>query len=86
MIYYEEDLLRGRKIAGTGAILENGEVEEIAGIKYKLLGASKENADVIFVPVANYNEAVDVKNEYNLTLEIIPVETFYDAVSYLKKG
>ena len=45
-----EDLTDGRKIVGTGTIDSNGNVGEIGGVKYKIMGAVKNKADVFFVP------------------------------------
>lgn len=79
-----EDLLKGRNIAGTGTIDINGNVGEIAGIKYKIMGANKNNMDIVLVPSANYDEAVKTKNKYNYDLEIVKVDTFMDAIEYLR--
>ena len=57
----KEDLRNGLKIAGTGTIDELGNVGEIGGIKYKLLGASKNNADIFITPNDNYEEALKVR-------------------------
>lgn len=80
-----EDIVKGRNIAGTGTIDINGNVGAIDGIKYKLKGAVKNNMDVVLVPKANYEEALKVKQEKNYDIEIISVNTFYDAIEYLKK-
>lgn len=80
----EEDILKGRKIAGTGTIDINGQVGEIAGIKYKIMGAAKNKMDVVLVPTANYEEAIKVVKEKNYDMEIVKVENFADAINYLK--
>ena len=80
-----EDLLRGRKIAGTGTIDEEGNVGEIAGIKYKIIGAAKHKIDIVLVPSANYKEAVKVAKEKKYTMKIVEVKTLKDAINYLKK-
>ena len=80
----EEDLLKGRKVAGTGTIDIDGNVGEISGIKYKIMGAAKNNIDVVLVPSANYKEAVKIKKEKNYDLEVVEVNTFEDAINYLK--
>lgn len=79
------DLTKGKKIVGTGTIDSEGNVGEISGVKYKLLGAVREKADVFLVPKGdNYKEARDLKNERGFDIEIISVETFEDALNYLK--
>lgn len=79
-----EDLLKGRNIAGTGTIDMEGNVGEIAGIKYKIMGAANNNMDIVFVPRSNYEEAIKVKKEKNYDLKIIEVKTLKDAIEYLK--
>lgn len=81
-----EDLTKGRKIVGTGTIDENGNVGEIGGVKYKLMGAVKEKTDIFFVPVANYDEALKTKKKYNYSIELVKVETLEDAINYLKEN
>jgi len=82
----DEDIIKGRNIAGTGTISSDGTVGEIDGVKYKIMGAAKNNMDIVFVPSNNYEEAVNTKEKYNYNLEIIKVDTFDEAVSYLKNN
>lgn len=81
-----EDILKGRNIAGTGTIDIEGNVGEIGGIKYKVMGAVKNKMDIILVPSANYKEAMKVKKEKNYKIKIIEVKTFQDAIKYLKEN
>ncbi len=81
----ESDITKGRKIVGTGTIDIEGIVGEIGGIKYKLLGAEKANAEIFLCPLENYAEAKDVKEKNKLKLELIPVETLKEAVEVLQK-
>lgn len=81
-----KDLTDGKKIVGTGTIDAEGNVGEISGVKYKLLGAIREKADVFLVPKGdNYKEARDLKNERGLDIDIVSVETFDDALKYLEE-
>ena len=82
----DDDLTKGRKIVGTGTIDANGNVGEIGGVKYKVLGASREKADIFFCPKENYEEAINTKNKYNLKLKIVKVETLEEAINYLKNN
>ena len=82
----DDDLTKGRKIVGTGTIDANRNVGEIGGVKYKVLGASKEKADIFFCPKENYEEAINTKNKYNLKLKIVKVETLEEAINYLKNN
>lgn len=82
----KEDLAKGRKIVGTGTIDEAGNVGEIGGVKYKVMGAYKKDADVFFVPVKNYDEAIKFKEEKGYNLNIVKVSTFSDAIEYLRRN
>ena len=79
------DYTRGLKVAGTGTIDLNGNIGEIGGVNYKILGATYGKADIFFVPSGdNYKEAVKLKKENNYDIEIVEVKTFDDAIEYLK--
>ena len=80
-----EDILKGRNIAGTGTIDINGNVGEIDGVKYKIIGAVRDGMDVVLVPSDNYEEAIRIVNERDYDIEIVSVDTFEDAISYLLK-
>lgn len=80
------DLTKGKKITGTGTIDREGNVGEISGIKYKLMGAVKEKSDIFLVPQGeNYIEARNLKNKKGYDIDIIPIETFDEALKYLEK-
>ena len=79
----KDDLTKGRKIVGTGTISLDGTVGAIDGVKYKMLGAAKKKADIFLCPEENYEEALKVKNEFNLKLILKSVKTFDEAVDYL---
>lgn len=79
------DLTGGKTIVGTGTISEDGTIGEIAGVKYKLIGAVNKGASLFIVPKGeNYEEAKKVKEEYNYDIDLIAVETFDDVLKYLK--
>jgi PDZ domain-containing protein len=71
---------RGRRIAVTGALAPDGRVLPIGGIKQKTFGAREADADVFLVPKANAAEA----RKWADGLEIVPVGSFDQAVTYLK--
>lgn len=81
----EEDITKGLKIMGTGTIEKDGTVGEIGGVKYKLLGAYKEGADVFICPEENYEEALKVKNEEDMDIELISAKTFENTLNELSK-
>lgn len=78
-----EDITHGFKVAGTGTIDIEGNVGEIGGVKYKIMGAVRNKMDLVFVPAANYDEAIKVKKEHNYDIDIIKVNTFEEALNYL---
>ena len=81
----EEDITKGKKISGTGTIEMDGTVGEIAGIKYKILGAVKDKADVFIVPANNYEEAEKLVNERKLKIKLIKAENFEQVLEELSK-
>ena len=82
----DEDLTKGLVIAGTGTVDDEGNVGEIGGVKYKVLGAVDGDADVFLVPAGdNYKEAVAVKEEKKLDIEIIEVKSVEEAIEKLSK-
>ena len=79
------DLTNGLKIVGTGTISSDGTVGEIGGVKYKLNGAVKADADLFLVPKGdNYKEALKEKEEHDYDIEIKAMGTFDEAVEYLE--
>lgn len=79
------DITKGKKIAGTGTIDIDGTVGEISGVKYKLMGAVKNKAQIFLVPKGkNYKEAKKIKKEKNYNIELVPIETFEEALKKLK--
>jgi Lon-like protease len=75
-----EDLTKGRRIAGTGTIELDGSVGKIDGIMQKVIAAEREQADILFVPVDNYDEAL----KYAREIELVPVRSFTEVVNYLQ--
>lgn len=94
----EDDLTKGRKIAGTGTIDINGDIGAIGGIYQKVFTAYFSNADVFFVPVEkdkNGNIIIEDGNNYSDALRayevlgkpdsmaFVPVASFDEAVEWL---
>ena len=76
----EEDITRGLKIMGTGTISKDGTVGEIGGVKYKLIGAVKADADVFICPKENYEEAQRVANENKYDIIVLYASNFDEAL------
>ena len=77
----EEDLVRGRNIAGTGTINPKGKVGPIGGIEEKLIGAARKGATLFLAPALNCSEIRHVPKG----LQVIPVETLTEAISALRE-
>jgi PDZ domain-containing protein len=75
------DVDRGYKVAATGEILLDGTVAPVGGLKQKTIGVKKAGADLFLVPAGeNAAEA----RRYAGTLRIVPVESFQQALRFLK--
>lgn len=96
----EEDLRKGRMIAGTGTIEKDGSVGDIGGADKKVVSAAKDKAEIFFVPnnplpksylkehpdaKTNYQEAKEAAKRIKTDMKIIPVKNVQDAIDYLKK-
>ena len=50
------------------------------------MGAAKNHMDIAFVPSDNYEEAISTKEKYNYDIEIVKIDTFDEAIEYLKNN
>ena len=82
----KEDITKGRTIMGTGTISQDGTVGEIGGVKYKILGAAKHNADIFICPKENEKEALKTVKDNKLKIKVIGVSTFKEALEELSKA
>lgn len=87
----KEDLTKGYQIAGTGTIEPDGQVGPIGGIEQKIVAADKAGAEIFFAPnekgakKSNYLDAVKTGRDIGTKMKIVPIDTFDEAVFYLKK-
>lgn len=87
----EEDLTKGKQIAGTGEIDYDGNVKRIGGIDKKVIAADDEGSDVFFAPNengnddSNYEVAKQTADEIGSDMEVVPVDTFDEALDYLEE-
>lgn len=81
----EYDITNGYKISGTGTINMDGTIGIIGGVKYKLAGAVKKNADIFIAPSENYEEALELKKKNKYDIKIVKADTFEEALEELKK-
>ena len=59
-------------------------IEEIGGIKYKLIGAAHNKVDIFLVPSDNYEEAKKVMKEKKYKFKLVKVATLREAIDYLE--
>jgi PDZ domain-containing protein len=76
----EEDLVRGRNIAGTGTMSASGKVGGIGGIEEKMIGASRIGATLFLAPRENCPDIKHVPDG----LKVIPVSTLAEAIEVLR--
>ncbi|MFD1360234.1 SepM family pheromone-processing serine protease [Lentibacillus salinarum] len=85
----EADLTKGYEVAGTGEVDYQGNVLRIGGIDKKVIAADQEGCQIFFAANesgnddSNYEEAVKTAEEIGTDMEIVPVDTFDDALQYL---
>ncbi|GEN44804.1 SepM family pheromone-processing serine protease [Alkalibacillus haloalkaliphilus] len=84
-----DDITKGRTIVGSGEIDYEGNIYRIGGVDKKVVSADRDGADIFFAAHengregSNYNEAVEKAEEIDTNVEIVPVDTFQDALDYL---
>ena len=81
----KEDITKGKTISGTGTIDKDGNIGEIGGVKYKLMGAVKKKSDIFICPKANYEEALEVAKDYKYDIKIITGNTLEEIIEILRK-
>lgn len=94
----EGDLTKGYNVAGTGEMLESGEVGRIGGIDKKIIAADDGGIEIFFAPddkitdevkklnpgiKTNYEIAVETAKKIGTKMKIVPVKTVDDALKYL---
>lgn len=81
----EEDITKGRKIAGTGTIDVNGKVGPIGGIQQKIYTAFDDDIEIFLCPKDNYEEALIAYNKLpNKNMKLYSIESFAEALEVLK--
>jgi PDZ domain-containing protein len=76
----EDDITGGTRIAGTGTIRRDGTVGPIGGVKQKVYAAIDSGATVVFIPAANYDDALLAAGN---DIIVVRVETIDDPLDYL---
>lgn len=81
----DEDLARGRRVAGTGTLAIDGTVGAIGGIPLKVVVAARRGADVFIAPSAQI-AAARAAVPAGSSMTVVGVDTFDDARDALVAG
>ncbi|MFW6269316.1 MAG: PDZ domain-containing protein [Bacillota bacterium] len=76
----DEDITKGKRIAGTGSISSEGEVGKIDGVAQKVMAAEKVDADLFLAPEANYEKA----RKASQNIKVISIKDFSETIDKLK--
>ena len=68
-----EDITNSMVVAGTGTIEIDGSVGPVGGIKQKIIAAKRAGAELILVPIANFEEATQFETDKTA---IVAVDSF----------
>ncbi len=77
-----EDITKGKTIAGTGTIEIDGSVGPVGGVKQKIIAAKRVGAELVLVPTSNFEEAAQFIDE---NTEIIAINSFVEALSVINE-
>ena len=77
-----EDITNSMVVAGTGTIEIDGSVGPVGGIKQKIIAAKRAGAELILVPVANFEEAIQFETDKTA---IVAVDSFDEALSVISQ-
>ena len=77
-----EDITNSMIVAGTGTIEIDGSVGPVGGIKQKIIAAKRAGAELILVPVANFEEARQYRTDKTA---IVAVDTFKEALTVISQ-
>ena len=77
-----EDITNSKIIAGTGTIEIDGSVGPVGGIKQKIIAAKRAGAELILVPVANFEEAKPFETDKTA---IVAVDSFDEALAVISQ-
>ena len=81
----KKDLTKGKTIAGTGTIEEDGTIGQIGGIEHKILGAYKAGATVFIAPSGdNYKDAKKYIKEKKMKITLIEATNIEETIEKLE--
>ncbi|MFA1818677.1 SepM family pheromone-processing serine protease [Virgibacillus oceani] len=86
----EADVTKGYAIAGTGEVDYEGNVYRVGGVDKKVVASDNKGIDIFFAPnengkvASNYHIALEKAEEIGTDMEIVPIDTVEEAISYLQ--
>lgn len=86
----EADLTKGYEVIGTGGLNYDGSVYRIGSIDKKVVAADKAGCDIFFAPYedggedSNYAVAKKTAEDIGSEIEIVPINSFEEALDYLE--
>lgn len=75
----DDDLTAGKYIAGTGTIDFTERIGRIGGVAQKVIAAERAGAEFIFVPEANYEDALEAAQ----LIVVVPVSDLEEVLDFL---
>lgn len=81
----KDDITKGKNIVGTGTIDKDGNIGEIGGVKYKLIGAVRNKANVFICPEENYKEAKKLAKEKDYDIIVLTGKNLEEIINKLKE-
>ena len=78
----EQDIVMGRKIAGTGMLSADGRVLPVGGVAQKTIACREEGVEVFLVPRQNLKEALRFAGD----MKVYGVDTLEEAITLLASG
>ncbi|MGI6620335.1 MAG: S16 family serine protease [Bacillota bacterium] len=78
----DQDMVMGRKIAGTGILDSEGRVLPVGGVAQKTIACREEGIEIFLVPRQNLQEALPFAGD----MEVYGVDTVEEAIRVLSSG
>lgn len=72
-------------IAMTGEITLRGNILAIGALKEKIIGAKRNNINMIFIPYDNINDLEDISNDIKDGIKFIPVRNYLEIYNFIRK-
>jgi Lon-like protease len=84
----EGDITKGYRIAGTGTIGEQANLDDvgaIGGIEHKIVAAERQGAEYFLAPAPNMKDAQAKADKIHAHMKLVSIATMDDALKFLKE-